>query len=152
MLRMTEPTPTTRAGRIEAQRRKAAERARRYRDRQKSAGVPNAAAIDKAVSEAVAFLVKKDGVNIEIKPRKIMRVARIILEREGHPPEESVEALKRRLIDGREEHQWPDQIPSLNPGPADRFRETKAGPWQTPIDAILRFLAGNGAGTASRPE
>lgn len=137
---MSKPLPDTPAGRAAAQKRKAADRARAYRERKKRAGAPLAAAVDKALSEALAFHIAKNGVNIGIDPVQLMRTTRLVLEREGFTPAEAAQAVAGRLSH-RDEHLWTDHVPTLKPGPADRMRETVSGPWTTPMPAIVKHLA-----------
>lgn len=141
---MTRPKDTTRAGKRAAQQRAAAERARDYRARLKAAGVPDARAVDAALSEALAFHVAKQGVGptgVNIGVVVLMRTARLVLEREGHAPAVAAQAVAGRLSH-RDEHLDPHHVPTLRPGPPDRFRPTKAGPWTTPMPAILAHLVG----------
>lgn len=134
----------TRAARKAEQRRKAAARARSYRERKREARAPAPRDVDSAITEAMSFHIARDGagagVNIGIVP--LMRTARFVLEREGYSPQASASAIADRLSH-RVEHVDPHHVPSLRPGPADRMRETKAGPWKTDMGVILHHLAGS---------
>ena len=107
----------------------------------KVAGVPDARAVDAALSEALSFHVAKEGVGVNIALVALMRTARLVLEREGYAPGVAAQAVASRLSH-RPEHLDPRHIPTLRPGPPDRFRPTKAGPWVTPMRAILDHLGG----------
>jgi hypothetical protein len=123
------------------QRRKAADRSRRYRERLRAAREPEARAIDAAISEALAFLLARDGAGVNIGVVGLMRTARLVLEREGYAPAQAAAAIADRLSH-RAEHLDPDHVPSLNPGPLERIRPTKAGPWQTPLSSVIEHLRG----------
>jgi hypothetical protein len=132
---MSEPEQTP-AQRRAAQRRAAAGRARAYREKLKAEGIPESRDIDAALSEALSFALARNGVNIGIDAVKLMRSTRLILERNGFDPKKSAVALAERLT-SRPEHSDADFVPSHRPGPADRVRETKAGPWKTPIATVM---------------
>lgn len=123
------------------QRRQAADRSRRYRERLRAAREPEARAIDAAISEAIAFHVARDGAGVNIAPRTLMRTARLCLEREGYAPAAAASAIADRLSH-RDDHLDPDHVPTLRPGPIERIRPTKCGPWQTPLSVVVEHLRG----------
>jgi len=131
----------SRAARQAEQKRKAADRARAYRARLRAARMPATRDVDSALAEAMAFHLARDGAGVNIGPAMLMRTARLILEREGHDPAQAAQSIADRLVH-RPEHLDPHHVPSLRPGPVERMRPTKAGPWQTPMGAILDHLAG----------
>jgi len=131
----------SRAARQAEQKRKAAGRARAYRARLRAARMPAARDVDAAIAEALSFHLARDGAATSIGPAALMRTARLILEREGHDPQQAAQAIADRLVH-RPEHLDPHHVPSLRPGPVDRMRPTKAGEWQTDMGAIIDHLAG----------
>lgn len=143
---MTEENPSQRAAR---QRRQAADRARRYRERKKLAGSPEPRVVDAALSEAMSFRLAKtgalrrelDGLDGDFSIVSLMRTARVILEREGYAVEASAQALADRLVH-RPEHMDPEWIPSLRPRErTEHERPTKGGgEWETSIDDILDLM------------
>jgi hypothetical protein len=137
---MTEKTAKSRASRAAEQKRAAAERARRYRERRAETGKPSARAVDAAWSEASAYWLAREGVRTPLVPIRLMQTARLILEREGYVPAEAADAIADRL-QSRPLHKHSDAFPSLCPGPIEFLRETRAGPWTTPADVIARLLA-----------
>jgi len=138
---MTKPRDDSRSGKRAKQQRAAAERARAYRQRLRDEGIPDARAVDAALSEALAFHVAKEGAGVNIAVVSLMRTARLVLEREGYAPAIAAQAVAGRLSH-RPEHLDPQHVPTLRPGSPDRFRPTKAGPWTTPMRAIVDHLVG----------
>lgn len=138
---MTKALARTRAGRRDVQKAKAAARARSYRVRQMAKRIPAAGAIDRAIAEAVAFHVMRDGVNVGAwqRPADILTTARLCLEREGYDPEKSARAIAKRMK--RDEHTWPHFVPSLKPAPLSKWCEPKgdAG-WRTPKEVIAQHV------------
>jgi hypothetical protein len=138
---MADTLPEKPTARAAAQKRKAADRARKYRERKKRAGAPLAAAVDKAVSEAVAFSIKKRGVKIGIDPTRLLKTARLILERDGYTPAEAAKAVADRMVVPRDEHSWPAHFPTTTPGPIENFRDPIGGPWTTPLAKVIKHMS-----------
>ncbi len=141
ILGMTKPLETSPAGRAAAQKRKAADRARSYRARKKLACAPLAAAVDKAVSEAIAFHVRKHGVNIGMDVTKALKSARLMLERDGFSPAEAAKAVADRMVRPRDEHSWEGHFPTVVDVDVSSLRETSAGPWTTPVEVVLKHMS-----------
>ncbi|WP_417582883.1 hypothetical protein [Pelagibacterium sp.] len=143
---MPEETRSQRAAR---QRRNAAERARRYRERKKKEGSPEPRVVDAALSEAMSFWLAKtgalrrelDGLDGGLSIVALMKTARVILEREGYAVQPSAQAVADRLVH-RPEHEDPYWIPSLRPRDrAEHGRPTKGGgEWSTSFDDILDLM------------
>ncbi len=143
---MPDETPSQRAAR---QRRQAADRARRYRERKKRAGSPEPRVVDAALSEAMSFWLAKtgalrrelDGQVGGLSMIALIKTARIILEREGYAVEASAQALADRLVH-RSEHQDPEWIPSLRPRDrSEHTRPTKGGgDWSTSIERLFELM------------
>ena len=77
-----------------------------------------------------------------LPPLRVLRTARIVLEREGYAPRASAEALAARLSH-RPEHLVPAYVPTLRPsrGETAVSRQPKGGgEWSTPIDEILAAI------------
>ena len=107
-------TRTTRA----SKRRAAANATARWREARREKGVPEAAAVDRAVTEAVAFCMSKaltfrdaDG-STYISMNRIFRVAMLILMRGGTDSAVAMDAIKRRLV-SRPAHDSAFGFPSL---------------------------------------
>lgn len=161
---MTKPLPHTAAGRRVKQKKGDAKRMRRYRSTLKTKGVPASHVIDRALVEALAFHVSRNkraaesgGVNIEhvgdVGVIELLGTTIIVLEREGFAPQTAGTAMKARIKRLRARHKDPAHVPSLEPGPIDRIRPPK-GPngWHTPMDVILRHLAGPKRGAVAQPD
>ncbi|WP_421949954.1 hypothetical protein, partial [Pelagibacterium sp.] len=139
----------TRSQRAARQRRNAAERARRYRERKKKEGSPEPRVVDAALSESLAFWLAKtsalrcelDGDSGGLSMVAVMKTARVILEREGYAVGPSAQAIADRLVH-RSEHEDPEWIPSLRPRPRDdHARPTKGGgTWETSIEDIFDLI------------
>ncbi len=141
------------AGRAARQRRAAAERSRLWRERNAALKRPVARVVDAAIVEALAFCIaraQRDGVNIgetgaaraglsPVDVTQLARIAALVLEREGYEPAVAMTAVAKR-IKRRETHTWHDHVPSLDPGPPERIRETKAGPWRTAMATVLDII------------
>lgn len=137
---MIEKTVKSKATRAATQKRRAAERARRYREKKAADGKPDARVVDAAWSEACAYWIAREGIGETLKPLRVLLTARLILEREGYVPSEAADALADRL-QSRSSHKQPYNFPALTPGPISELRDTRAGPWTTPLDVIERHLS-----------
>lgn len=95
-------------------------------------GIPETHAVDKAIVEAVGFVMasttttdvaaSQAGINVG----RLLRVAaEILADREGYDKSASKVAIRSRL-EPRDFHRWTTSIPSFNPGPEEmRHRRPK---------------------------
>lgn len=107
----------TPAGRRSAQRRAARERSQRYREKLKAERLPTAREIDRALSEALAFVARR-GVIVDGRPKidvaDIVTVAALILKRAGKNHVAAVAAVAERIA-YRADHTQPSWMPSTRP-------------------------------------
>lgn len=107
----------TPAARRSAQRRAARDRSQRYREKLKAERLPTAREIDRALSEALAFVTRR-GVIVDGRPKidvgDIVTVAALILKRDGKNHLASLSAVAERMA-YRADHTQPSWMPSTRP-------------------------------------
>jgi len=136
---MEETHQKSKIAKMAAEKRGNAERSRRYRESRAEKGVPVARDVDAAWSEASSYWMARRGATAPLHPIEIMKTTRIILEREGFEPKAAATAIAVRLA-SRTQHMMPDHVPSLKLGAIEYIRETRTGPWRTPMSVIVALF------------